>query len=554
VRANKLLLLIASLGTLALLVTAAYRETVAREWRRIQRTYRAELPPAQARDFEVQLRQLYVPALHATDRCISCHLGMAPGETAIPGKPLFAGHPDVAHEPADYGCTVCHDGQGRATERADAHGEVPHWPHPMLPPRFAEAGCGGCHTHLAVPNLVLLRRGRALVERYDCLACHQLDGRGGTLRPGGGPAPTTPGLSRVGATGYDEGWYEKHLVQRAAAADGPWRASFGPIPATDRVVIEELLSTSVGAPRLVEAKAVFHTLGCRGCHKVAGVGGDDGPDLTRVGDRDPGQLDFSHVRGKHTLAAWIAEHFRAPATVVPGSNMPQLGLSEEQIAELTLYMLSLRRTDQPEAYWPKDRVRAERFEEREFATDGATLYGTFCAACHGPGGEGMRYPGMPAFPAIGNPDFLAIASDRFITETVTHGRPGRRMPAWGDGGGAAAGGDRRRGRHARSLGGVAPAPADDGSRVAGCAAAGRAAVRGRACLVPRRAWRGGRDRRSTTGGCSAAATDTYLVETIRRGRRGTSMPPFAAASPTHSVLADDDIQAIVAFLRAWEEK
>ena len=556
-RANKLLLLIASLGTLALLVTAAYRETVAREWRRIQRTYRAALPAAQARDFEVQLRQLYVPALHATDRCISCHLGMAPGETAIPGKPLFAGHPDVAHEPADYGCTVCHDGQGRATERADAHGEVPHWPHPMLPPRFAEAGCGGCHTHLAVPNLALLRRGRALVERYDCLACHQLDGRGGTLRPGGGPAPTTPGLSRVGATGYDEGWYEKHLRQRAAAADGPWRASFGPIPATDRVVIEELLSTSVGAPRLVEAKAVFHTLGCRGCHKVAGVGGDDGPDLTRVGDRDPGQLDFSHVRGKHTLASWIAEHFRAPATVVPGSNMPQLGLSEEQIAELTLYMLSLRRTDQPEAYWPKDRVRAERFEEREFATDGATLYGTFCAACHGPGGEGMRYPGMPAFPAIGNPDFLAVASDRFITETVTHGRPGRRMPAWGETeGGLRPAEIQAVVAHVRSFAGGAPAPVDAGPGrwVKGDAAAG-ARLFAEACASCH-----GPDGEGSEGPALhnrrllAAATDTYLVETVRRGRRDTSMPAFAAASPTHSVLADDDIQAIVAFLRAWEEK
>ncbi len=50
-----------------------------------------------------------------------------------------------------------------------------------------------------------------------------------------------------------------------------------------------------------------------------------------------------------------------------------------------------------------DRVRAEKLSEREFATDGATLYGTFCAACHGQGGEGMRYPGMAPFPAIGNP-------------------------------------------------------------------------------------------------------------------------------------------------------
>ena len=50
----------------------------------------------------------------------------------------------------------------------------------------------------------------------------------------------------------------------------------------------------------------------------------------------------------------------------------------------------------------------------------------------GASGEGMRYPGMAAFPAIGNPDFLAVASDEFITNTIVHGRPGRRMAAWGE--------------------------------------------------------------------------------------------------------------------------
>jgi cytochrome c2 len=368
VQANKLLLLFASLGTLALLLAAAYRETVGREWRRTQRAYRAALPPEPAAEFALQLRQLYVPALHATDRCISCHLGMAPGETPIAGSRLWASHPDVVHDPADLGCVICHDGQGRATERADAHGHVPHWPHPMLPRGSADAGCGSCHTHLAVPNLAELRRGRALVERYDCLACHELDGRGGTTRPGSAAALPTPSLSRAGASGYRDDWYAHHLAERAAAVDGAWGASFAPIPDADRAAVDAALAASVGAPRLVEAKALFHSLGCRGCHRVAGVGGDDGPDLTRVGDRDPGQLDFTHVTGEPTLARWLAEHFRAPATVVPGSTMPQLGLGEDDIASLTLYMLSLRRTAERDAFWPKDRVRAERFGEREFAT------------------------------------------------------------------------------------------------------------------------------------------------------------------------------------------
>jgi mono/diheme cytochrome c family protein len=557
VRANKLLLLTTSLATLALLVYAAYSETVARDWRRLQRSYRARLAPEQAAEFEVHLRQLYVPALGATDRCISCHVGMAPGEAGIDGDPVFARHPNVAHDPGDFGCVVCHDGQGAATETVDAHGDGPFWPHPMLPRRYAHAGCGSCHTHLAVPKLAELDHGERVLERSDCLACHALDGRGGTLRPGATETVSAPDLSRVGATGFDPRWYQKHLGRRAAAANGPWHDSIGELTAEDRAAIEALLASRVGAPRLVEAKGVFHSLGCRGCHKVAGVGGDDGPDLTRAGEKDPGLLDFSHVTGPHTVANWHAAHLRAPGSVVPGSNMPQLGLSDAQIDALTFYVMSLRRSEQPEAFWPKDRVRAERFGEREFATDGATLYGTFCAACHGPNGEGMRYPGMPAFPAIGNPDFLAVASDRFLTDTVTHGRPGRRMPAWGE----SEGGLRPREieavvAHVRGFAPGVPAPLDAEPRgwAAGDGDKG-AQLYAEACASCHGAHGEGKEGPALANPrFLAAATDTYLAETIRRGRTGTAMPGFGGASPAHRALGDREIESIVHFVRSWEEK
>jgi cytochrome c oxidase cbb3-type subunit 3 len=554
VRRNKLLLLVTSVATLALLGTAAYREMVAREWRRLQHAYRAKLPAAQAADFGVHLRQAYVPALGATDRCISCHVGMAPGESGIDGDPVLAKHPDVVHDPADYGCVVCHDGQGRATESADAHGDVEFWPHPMLSRRHAYAGCGSCHTHIAVPSLGELARGFELVERYDCLACHGLDGRGGTLRPGVEPV-TAPSLSRVGASGYARDWYARHTEHHAAATSGLWRTSFAEIPEPDRVAIDALLASRVGAPELVRAKAVFHSLGCRGCHKVAGVGGDDGPDLTRAGERDPGLTNFRHVRRAHTVANWLTEHFRAPGVVVPGSLMPQLGLTESQIDALTFYVLSLRRSDRPEAYWPKDRILAERFGQREFATDGATLYGTFCAACHGPTGEGMRYPGATAFPAIGNPDFLAVASYRFLIETITHGRPGRRMPAWGEGeGGLRPTEIATVAAFVRSLAPDVPAPLDTEPRrtVEADPAAGARLYAG-ACASCHGARGEGKEGPALANPrFLVSATDRYLTETIHRGRRGTSMPAFGSSSPQHRVLDDAEIAAIVSFVRTWE--
>jgi mono/diheme cytochrome c family protein len=317
------------------------------------------------------------------------------------------------------------------------------------------------------------------------------------------------------------------------------------------------LTSRVGAPGLVESKALFHSLGCRGCHALGNVGGDDGPDLTRAGQRDPGQLDFTHVPGDRTLSNWLAEHFRDPATVVPGSAMPTLGLSESQIERLTLYMFSLRRSDYPEAFWPKDRIRTERFDDREFSTDGTTLYGTFCAACHGPSGQGMRYPGMAAFPAIGNRDFLERASDYFIREAIRRGRPGRRMPAWGE----LEGGLRPREIDAlvvflREMGGVDRPHPDERPRRWVRADPGRGRPLYIRNCAPCHGERGeGREGTSLANSAFLeTATDTYLIETIRNGRRGTSMPAYGEPSPVRQLLSQGEIESIVAHIRSWEEE
>jgi mono/diheme cytochrome c family protein len=547
---NKHLLLWSSLGVLALLIVAAVQENFLKQWREIQASARTDVGPV-----DVHLRQIVVPKLRTVDRCVSCHVGMAPGEQGVTGSRVVLAHQDVVHDPTDFGCTVCHGGQGRATDKADAHGDVSFWPQPMIPSEFVYAGCGSCHTHLRVPNQMALQRGLALVERYDCLACHRLDGRGATWRPAGAGGMEGPDLSRVGASGFDLGWYEQHMKQFEAAQNGPWRTSFGLIDAADRQTIAEFLSSRVGAPELVEAKALFHSLGCRGCHKVGGVGGVDGPELTLMGDRDPARLDFTHVPGVPTLANWLAEHFRAPARVVPGSQMPALGLPDEQIRRLVLYMLSLRRSNFPEAFWPADRIRTERFGEREFAVDGGTLYGTFCAACHGAAGEGQWYPGMLPFPAIGNPDFLAAATDEFIANTVRHGRVGRRMPAWS----TKDGGLRPQEitdivAHLRQRSGIAEpissrperrwvqADAAAGGHTYARYCAGCHGTRGEGVQAPA----------LNNQSLLSSASDSYLIETIGRGRRGTLMQSFRSASPVHPALADDEIESLVAFLRTWE--
>ncbi len=546
---NKYLLLVSSLGVLALLMASAVEENFLKEWRKIQGAAINDEGP-----IEVRLRQVINPGLRVTDRCVSCHVTMGAGEGSVRGAKVLVAHKAVVHDPAEYGCTVCHGGQGLATEKAEAHGDVHFWPEPMLPARFSYAGCGTCHAPLNVPGSETYRRAVSTFERLDCYACHRVEGKGATIRPDGS-GMEGPDLTRVGVTGYDRDWYAKHLTKMETAPLRAWKAGFAPVTEADRQLLAIYLSTCVGASKLVEAKAAFHTAGCLGCHKVSGVGGDAGPDLSRAGEKDPALVNFAHVNGPATLANWQAEHLRSPLSIVTGSQMPALGLDDQDIDQLVFYTLSLRRREVQGNYVPKDRMRAQRFGEREFAGDGGTVYGTFCAGCHGLVGGGIRSAGLASFPSIANPDLLERVSDQFLEDTIRQGRPGRRMPAWGSSAaglkpgeiGAVVG-------YLRALSGVQYKPESAAPRwVHGDAAAGKALF-GSTCAGCHGAMGEGAEAPALNNQVLlASATDTYLVETIGRGRRGTVMQGFLDPSPTRRTLSAQEIESVVAFVRTWEK-
>ena len=100
---------------------------------------------------------------------------------------------------------------------------------------------------------------------------------------------------------------------------------------------------------------------------------------------------------------------------MPGWGEGQGGLSELQIDRLVDYIRSWERTAAV--------VAEARAERGDFAV-GRRYYQGLCANCHGDAGEG----------GIGNSlnsaNFLAIASDRFLAETIVKGRPGTAMPSW----------------------------------------------------------------------------------------------------------------------------
>jgi cytochrome c1 len=83
-------------------------------------------------------------------------------------------------------------------------------------------------------------------------------------------------------------------------------------------------------------KMVIERIGCGGCHAIPGIrmaGGRVGPPLAHFGERRT-------VAGKlpntpEELAHWI----RVPQSVVPGNDMPNLGLSRSEARDVATYLL-----------------------------------------------------------------------------------------------------------------------------------------------------------------------------------------------------------------------
>ncbi|HEU4684226.1 MAG TPA: cytochrome b N-terminal domain-containing protein [Nitrospira sp.] len=96
------------------------------------------------------------------------------------------------------------------------------------------------------------------------------------------------------------------------------------------VSIKNLYAVSRVDPAIAKGKALYAQFGCSGCHRIHGEGGAVGPDLSFVGDHRPDR-------------DWHLRHFRDPQAVSPGSIMPKFPLTDQQLNDLTSYMLSLKK-------------------------------------------------------------------------------------------------------------------------------------------------------------------------------------------------------------------
>jgi cytochrome c551/c552 len=136
--------------------------------------------------FTVEIKQVNVPEHNIVDRCESCHVGirepLALTKKDMGGEEAFVSHPEKEllkiHDPEKFGCSPCHNGNGRATTSVErGHGRYEHWLWPLHPKENTEAGCVQCHVNdVVLDHADTLNAGREYFMVRGCMGCHRYEG------------------------------------------------------------------------------------------------------------------------------------------------------------------------------------------------------------------------------------------------------------------------------------------------------------------------------------------------------------------------------------------
>jgi mono/diheme cytochrome c family protein/archaellum component FlaC len=329
------------------------------------------------------------------DRCQTCHLAIdRPGYEQYPQP--FRTHPNLStylgsnskHPLDQVGCTVCHEGMGQSVSFRDAshtpateeqkteweekyHWEEPHlWDYPMLPARMTEASCAKCHKQETfIPQADQLTLAYATYERSGCYACHKTRGFENLRKPG-------PILTKIQAK-LTPDWVKTWIRNPRAVKPTTWMPrvwynsnSSSPEDAVRNEVeinaaVAYLFANSdtydpaVKNPPRGDAKQgeeIIRSAGCLGCHVL------DEKSRVEAGPRRTFGQPLQNI-GNKTTYEWIFNWVRDPKHYNPSTYMPDLRLTDAQVADVATYLSGLKQSGGDEAKASPDQA----------AVDGALL-------------------------------------------------------------------------------------------------------------------------------------------------------------------------------------
>lgn len=312
------------------------------EWRHYQKKYLAMIrnrgdAVTLQRHFDGGIQQIWLPELGVVDRCTSCHVGLKEASLIDVSAQPFRPHPPIPHKADQFGCVMCHRGQGVATTVEEAHSSTLAWEQPILPAKYIESSCGQCHRG-DLPGTPQLNAGRKMLAEYGCVNCHAVK------FPGGGTMKATtdaPPLSHIADKTTRE-WVYAWLKDPQSYAVSAKMPNFKFSDADARDVASFLIANSTplqgdsiavpaakSAPDPAAGASLYGESFCASCHAVqnaAGnvVGGDVGPELTRVGNK--GKPEW--------LNAWL----RNPRAYDPETAMPHYRMNDQQVALLSGFL------------------------------------------------------------------------------------------------------------------------------------------------------------------------------------------------------------------------
>ena len=367
------------------------------------------------------------------DRCRSCHLGIESGYeqsifTKLDGElgkykdydKVYSVHPKrdplfTKHQVDQVGCTICHDGQGRATriktkwpgqdpdpfvfavDMDQPHGPsaehgAHQWEWPLLKGDFMQANCQRCHAQQRwVDSAPVYEKGKGLFIDKGCHGCHAVKGYENLAR-------VAPELTRIKSKVTGEwlvDWiqnpkafypetrmpmfvFDEYQVGAENPADNVAKMAHKELQVAVATKIAAYLWQNSaptaampygkfpGGGDAANGKKLAEIVGCNGCHVTGERGNHRAPPLTKAG-------------AKMASADWIWNWIRNPRWHADTTTMPSLRLSEQEAKDITAWLWSNGQANRPK----ENAELITKLEDPVNATAGSLLVAQWgCAGCH----------------------------------------------------------------------------------------------------------------------------------------------------------------------------